>query len=114
MRVKFWGVRGSIPVSSPKNSKYGGNTSCVELNCDEKTIILDSGTGIRALGLDLEERDFVKENGKKDIYIFFSHFHWDHIQGFPFFAPAFVKGNRFDMFGNRKLSSTIAGRSLAK
>ncbi len=89
MRVKFWGVRGSIPVSSPKNSKYGGNTSCVELNCDEKTIILDSGTGIRALGLDLEERDFVKENGKKDLYIFFSHFHWDHIQGFPFFRPAF-------------------------
>jgi phosphoribosyl 1,2-cyclic phosphodiesterase len=84
MRVKFWGVRGSIPVSSPKNSKYGGNTSCIELNCDEKTIIIDSGTGIRALGLDLEERDFVKENRKKDLYIFFSHFHWDHIQGFPY------------------------------
>ena len=50
MKVKFWGVRGSIPVPGPKTLKYGGNTSCVELNCDEKTIIFDCGTGIRALG----------------------------------------------------------------
>lgn len=89
MKVKFWGVRGSIPVPGPKTSRYGGNTSCVELDCDEKTIILDCGTGIRALGIDLEERDFVKENRKKELYIFFSHFHWDHIQGFPFFRPTF-------------------------
>ena len=89
MKVKFWGVRGSIPVPGPKTSKYGGNTSCVELDCDEKTIILDCGSGIRALGLDIEERDFVKESGKKELYIFFSHVHWDHIQGFPFFRPAF-------------------------
>jgi len=89
MKVKFWGVRGSIPVPGPKTLKYGGNTSCVELNCDEKTIILDSGTGIRALGLDIEERNLVKENRKKDLYIFISHVHWDHIQGFPFFRPTF-------------------------
>jgi phosphoribosyl 1,2-cyclic phosphodiesterase len=89
MKVKFWGVRGSIPVSSPENSKYGGNTSCVEVNCDDKTIILDCGTGIMALGLDIEGRDFVKENRKKNLYVFFSHVHWDHIQGFPFFRPAF-------------------------
>ena len=89
MKVKFWGVRGSIPVPGPKTLKYGGNTSCVELHCDEKTIILDSGSGIKALGLDIEERGFIKENGKKELYIFFSHVHWDHIQGFPFFRPAF-------------------------
>ena len=89
MKVKFWGVRGSIPVPGAKTLKYGGNTSCVELHCDEKTIILDCGSGIRALGLDIEERGFVKESGKKELYIFFSHVHWDHIQGFPFFRPAF-------------------------
>ena len=89
MKVKFWGVRGSIPVPGPKTSKYGGNTSCVELNCDEKTIIFDCGSGVRALGLDIVERDFVEENGKKELYVFFSHVHWDHIQGFPFFRPTF-------------------------
>jgi phosphoribosyl 1,2-cyclic phosphodiesterase len=89
MKLKFWGVRGSIPVPGPKTLKYGGNTSCVELNCDKKTIILDCGTGIRALGLDIEERGLVQENRKKDLYIFFSHVHWDHIQGFPFFRPNF-------------------------
>ncbi len=89
MRVKFWGVRGSIPISSPKNSKYGGNTSCVEVNCDNKTIILDSGTGIMLLGHDIAARDIVKENNKKNLYLFFSHVHWDHIQGFPFFRPGF-------------------------
>ncbi len=76
MKVKFWGVRGSIPVPSPKTSKYGGNTSCVELNCDGKIIILDSGTGIRALGLDIMNRDFVKESRKNALNIFFSHVHF--------------------------------------
>ena len=74
MKVKFWGVRGSIPVSDPKTSKYGGNTSCVELNCDEKTIILDCETGIRALGLDIEERNFVEENRERELYIFLAIF----------------------------------------
>jgi len=89
VKIKFWGVRGSIPVPGSKTLKYGGNTSCVELHCDEKTIILDCGSGIRALGLDIEDRGFIKENGKKELYMFFSHVHWDHIQGFPFFRPAF-------------------------
>ncbi len=89
MKVKFWGVRGSIPISSPKNSKYGGNTSCVEVNCDDKTIILDSGTGIMPLGYDIMAGNIAKENSKNRLYIFFSHVHWDHIQGFPFFRPAF-------------------------
>ena len=75
MKVKFWGVRGSIPVSSSRNSKYGGNTSCVEVTCDDKTIILDCGTGVRALGLDILERDTVKQNSKNALYVFFSHVH---------------------------------------
>jgi len=89
MKVKFWGVRGSIPIFCPKNLKYGGNTSCIEVNCDDKTIILDAGTGIMPLGLDIMTGNTVIEDNKKRLYIFFSHVHWDHIQGFPFFRPAF-------------------------
>ena len=68
MDVKFWGVRGSVPVPGLKISKYGGNTSCVEFNCDEKSIIFDCGTGVRALGLDIKERDFVKGSRKKNLF----------------------------------------------
>ena len=89
MKVKFWGVRGSIPIFCPKNTKYGGNTSCIEVNCDDNTIILDAGTGIMPLGIDIVDGNSVRENNKKQLYIFFSHVHWDHIQGFPFFRPAF-------------------------
>ena len=89
MKVKFWGVRGSIPIFGPNNSKYGGNTSCIEVNCGDKTIILDAGTGIMPLGIDIMAGDCFRENNKKQLYIFFSHVHWDHIQGFPFFRPAF-------------------------
>ncbi len=89
MKVKFWGVRGSIPIFGPNNSKYGGNTSCIEVNCGDKTIILDAGTGIMPLGIDIMAGDRFRENNKKQLYIFFSHVHWDHIQGFPFFRPAF-------------------------
>jgi len=89
MKIKFWGVRGSIPIFGPNNSKYGGNTSCIEVNCGDKTIILDAGTGIMPLGLDIMAGDRFRENNKKQLYIFFSHVHWDHIQGFPFFRPAF-------------------------
>ncbi|MDP6925364.1 MAG: MBL fold metallo-hydrolase [Candidatus Scalindua sp.] len=89
MKVKFWGVRGSIPIFGPKNTKYGGNTSCIEVNCDDKTIILDARTGIMPLGLDIMAGITAEENHKKSLYIFFSHVHWDHIQGYPFFRPAF-------------------------
>ena len=65
MKVKFWGVHGSIPVPGPQTLKYGGNTSCVELNSEGKTIIFDSGTGIRALGLDILNREGVKGNRKQ-------------------------------------------------
>lgn len=99
MKVKFWGVRGSIPVPGPKTSRYGGNTSCVELNCDDKIIILDSGTGIRELGLDIISRDYVKKNGRYNLYMFFSHVHWDHIQGFPFFRPTFVPEFEINLYG---------------
>ena len=85
MKVRFWGVRGSIPVPEADKMRVGGNTSCVELELNtDKHIILDAGTGIRALGDKLAK---AIANGKlKEIYIFLSHTHWDHIQGFPFFC----------------------------
>jgi phosphoribosyl 1,2-cyclic phosphodiesterase len=100
--VRFWGVRGSLPVPGSSTVKIGGNTSCVEVRAGSEIIIFDGGTGLRALGQSLLKEAPVVAR------MFFSHFHWDHIQGFPFFAPAFARGNRFDLFGAGKLSSTLS------
>jgi phosphoribosyl 1,2-cyclic phosphodiesterase len=75
---------------------YGGNTSCVELHSDDVTIIFDAGTGIRVLGLHLMDRKFGRGTGTA--HLFLSHTHWDHIQGFPFFLPAYVRGNRIIIY----------------
>lgn len=83
-RVKFWGVRGSIACPSPDHMVYGGNTSCVEISLNGHVFILDAGTGIRALGRDLMKR------GINSATLLLTHTHWDHINGFPFFAPAFT------------------------
>jgi len=94
MIIRFWGARGSIPVSGKEYLKYGGNTTCVEIETkNKKTIIIDSGTGIRKLGNKL-----VKEN-KKKYNIIFTHSHWDHILGFPFFKPLYIKGTEIEMYG---------------
>ncbi|HJN01846.1 MAG TPA: MBL fold metallo-hydrolase [Nitrospinota bacterium] len=93
MKIKFWGVRGSIPSPSPSTVKIGGNTSCVEIRFGNDIFIVDCGTGIRELGQVLTKELPVKAR------IFFSHVHWDHIQGFPFFAPAYIPGNEFQLFG---------------
>ena len=88
MKVKFYGTRGSIPVCSYNYLGFGGNTSCLSISLPDSNAIsiIDAGTGIRTLGKELMSRDM---NKPKDITIGFSHFHWDHIQGFPFFAPAY-------------------------
>ena len=91
--VHFWGVRGSIPCPGPNTVKYGGNTPCVEMRVGGHRLIFDGGTGLRGLGQFLLSQMPIKA------YMFFTHSHWDHIQGFPFFTPAFIKGNRFDIFG---------------
>lgn len=91
--VQFWGVRGSIPAPSSETVRYGGNTSCVEMRVAGKRLIFDGGTGLRVLGEQLIKQMPV------EAYMFFSHSHWDHIQGFPFFKPAFVKGNCFHIYG---------------
>jgi phosphoribosyl 1,2-cyclic phosphodiesterase len=95
-RIKFWGVRGSIPVPGRETIRYGGNTSCVEVRADGEIIVLDAGTGIRALGLDLE-REF--GNRPLEISLLLTHMHWDHIQGFPFFVPSYNNKNRLHVFG---------------
>lgn len=88
-RVKFWGVRGSIACPAATHMKYGGNTSCIEVQAGETHVIFDAGTGIRPLG-----QDFLKR-GYKQSHLLLTHTHWDHINGFPFFAPAFIPSNSF-------------------
>lgn len=91
--IQFWGVRGSIPAPGSETVRYGGNTSCVEMRVGGKRLIFDGGTGLRVLGKSLLKQMPV------EAYMFFTHSHWDHIQGFPFFAPAFMKGNCFHIYG---------------
>jgi phosphoribosyl 1,2-cyclic phosphodiesterase len=96
-KVQFWGVRGSIACPGQDTVRYGGNTACVEMRVGGQRLIFDAGTGIRLLGDQIIAEN--KVSGGLAGHIFFSHSHWDHIQGFPFFSPAFVAGNRFDIYG---------------
>jgi phosphoribosyl 1,2-cyclic phosphodiesterase len=112
MRVKFWGARGSTPTPERRNARYGGNTACIEVRlADDTLIILDSGSGLRGLG-----RSLVGEYGDRPIqaYIFLTHFHWDHIQGIPFFLPLYKRGNTFlfhaVMQQGKELQATIEGQ----
>ncbi len=100
-RIKFWGVRGSIPTPGKETIKYGGNTPCVEVRCGNTIIILDGGSGIRLLGLELSKEAPV------EAHLLFSHLHWDHIQGFPFFVPLFNPENTFYLYAEKKLNSTF-------
>src|ERR1017187_7704450 len=92
MRIKFWGVRGSTPTPHLENLRYGGNTSCVEVRLGDSLYIFDCGTGFRALGQQLTQE--FADRGLV-AHVFVSHFHWDHIQGFPFFRPLYEPSNRF-------------------
>jgi phosphoribosyl 1,2-cyclic phosphodiesterase len=100
-RTRFWGVRGSIACPNTKYMKYGGNTSCVSVECGSDLIIFDTGTGIRALG-----NYMIKEKIDK-ASIMYSHTHWDHINGFPFFKPAYTSGVNLNIFcGNLDQSNS--------
>ncbi|MGZ5055323.1 MAG: MBL fold metallo-hydrolase [Methylobacter sp.] len=94
MRIKFWGVRGSIPTPGPNTVKYGGNTTCIEIRTDDNDlIILDAGTGIHALAQSLLKEMPIQA------HIFITHTHWDHIQGLPFFIPIFIPNNQIKIYG---------------
>ena len=103
MKVRFWGTRGSIATPGPATVRYGGNTSCVEVRSSAGDIILiDCGTGAHAFGKALQE------HGKAcSGHILISHTHWDHIQGLPFFAPLFVAGNEWHIYGPRGLNQSL-------
>src|SRR6266516_2038740 len=97
--VTFWGTRGSIPTPGAHTARYGGNTPCVAVEgAGGQLVILDAGTGIRALGLKLAERN----NGAVQAEILLSHAHWDHIQGLPHFKPFFSRGDAVEMGGWRQ------------
>ncbi len=94
MKIRFWGVRGSIAVPGDNTVRYGGNTSCVSVEIGDQITIFDAGTGIRTCGNDLLSR-FKQVTAT----LFISHTHWDHIQGFPFFVPAYIPGNKLSIYG---------------
>src|ERR1043166_6087882 len=103
MRLKFWGTRGSISTPGKGTVRYGGNTPCIEVRLgNDELIILDAGTGIRNLGEQLIENG---ESIKATLLI--SHPHWDHIQGFPFFKPAFISGNELTIIGGETERVTL-------
>ncbi len=113
MYIRFWGVRGTIPTPGPDTIRVGGNTSCVEVfTPDKQLIIIDGGSGIRALGKKLMR----EANGRILGNILISHTHWDHIQGIPFFAPVWGRSNRFVLVGQKRigkrLEETLAGQFI--
>jgi len=102
MKIRFWGVRGSYPVPGPETNRYGGNTSCVAVRVEDggPLIIVDAGTGIRKLGKEMMQSSFGEGAGTAHLLV--SHTHWDHIQGLPFFAPAYHKGNKLYVYARQR------------
>lgn len=96
--VRFWGTRGSIPTPGNPTRRFGGNTACVEIRAGDQTFICDAGSGIRELGADLMTRGL----SGSTIHLLLSHTHWDHVQGFPFFAAAHVPGFECFVYGARE------------
>jgi phosphoribosyl 1,2-cyclic phosphodiesterase len=101
MKVTFWGVRGSFPVALSHCMRYGGNTPCIGIETDTSTILIDAGTGIRQAGNDLVER------GIDQIDLLISHTHWDHVQGFPHFAPLYRSGTTIRIHGLNHKDHTL-------
>ncbi len=103
MKLKFWGTRGSIPTPGRETVRYGGNTPCIEVRLAKNNLLIfDAGTGIRGLG------DALMASGESvKAFLAITHPHWDHIQGFPFFKPAFISGNEFTIVGGVTRSLTL-------
>ncbi len=109
MKVKFWGTRGSAPTSGDRYVEFGGNTPClsIELESTREVLVLDAGTGIRELGAALLADP---DGHDKVIHLFLTHAHWDHIQGFPFFGPAYHPDYRVHVYCSKKAEDFLAGQ----
>jgi phosphoribosyl 1,2-cyclic phosphodiesterase len=110
LHITFWGVRGTIACPTPHHMAFGGNTSCVEVQVGGRLVIFDAGTGIRELG-----RRILTKDDARQADLLFSHTHWDHINGFPFFAPAFREDRMFRVFAGHLsaaggIRNTLAGQ----
>lgn len=101
IRVKFWGVRGSIPSPGASTSRFGGNTPCVEMRCGQELLIFDLGSGVRELG------ESIVAAGPVRATIFVTHYHYDHVQGLPFFVPIFNPRNTFVIYGPTRGGHTV-------
>lgn len=99
--TRCWGTRGSIPSPGPSTVRYGGNTTCFEVRHEGQRLIFDAGSGIRLLGTEIVEK------GPNAIHIFLTHFHWDHIQGFPFFAPLYDAEDTIKVVGPKQRDSDV-------
>ncbi|MEL6459822.1 MAG: MBL fold metallo-hydrolase [Cyanobacteria bacterium J06621_15] len=106
--IKFWGVRGLIPTPGEENNRYGGNTACVEMQVAGKNLIFDGGTGLRILG-----KTWLQQQRKTIGYLFFTNAQANRIQGFPFFAPVFVPGNCFHIYGTAASNGASIKQSLS-
>ena len=102
--VRFWGTRGSIATPGPKTVRYGGNTSCTEVRFGDQILIFDAGTGIRELG-DSLLREFRAQPIRASLFV--GHTHWDHIQGWPFFLPAYIPSNEFSLYSARAVGKPL-------
>ncbi len=107
MHVSFWGTRGSISTPGRVTEKYGGNTPCVAIRCQDTQIIFDAGTGIRNLGIELLEEN-KRDNSNPSLHLFLSHTHWDHIQGLPFFQPSYLKDTKLNIYGSPNKEGFLA------
>jgi phosphoribosyl 1,2-cyclic phosphodiesterase len=112
LKLRLHGVRGSIPTPERQNLGYGGNTSCVEIRTpDGGLYVIDAGSGIRTLGPEL-----ARTQDKQPVHLFFSHFHWDHIQGLPFFGPLYDPARPITLYSSQfsaPLKETLAGQMIA-
>ncbi len=108
MDLTFWGVRGAVAAPGPEYNRYGGNTTCLEVRgASGALLIIDAGTGVIGLGNRLLGEGFGAGDGEATLLL--SHTHWDHIQGFPFFVPAYIPGNRITMYGPMESPAALEG-----
>ncbi len=115
IELRFWGARGSIPTPVPENLGYGGNTACLEVRLPEgESFIFDGGTGLRELGIEIASAHSASPAGAPHtLHLFLTHFHWDHVQGIPFFAPLYTAGNEVKFYSSHpaeRLRNILSGQ----